>query len=137
PAPDPEGRMVLVMGRPPDLVEPLVEGLHHKGWSVVSCAGPSTERCPLIEGLGVCDRRRVADATIAFVHDAGGPPSPDLALRLRCAGDGHAPVLLALEGKVDPPRIAGITGTVGALRGPNSLVEGCERILKDDATPNT
>jgi hypothetical protein len=127
---DSEGQTILVMGRPPELTGPLVQSLHERGWSVVSCAGPSIERCPLIEGHGVCDKRRVVDGTIAFVHDRGGPPSLDLTLRLRCAGDADSPTLLAVEGKVDPPTILGATGVIGALRGPESLVHGCEVLLR-------
>lgn len=92
-------RSVLIMGRAEDRLDGLRGELTSLGWDVFTCEGPGHTPCPVLRGRK-CPLRELVDAAIVFVD--GKAPAGALP-RLTCAAQDAAPVVIALEGRLDPP----------------------------------
>ncbi len=107
---------------------PVREALEDDGWLVKSCAGPGKGDCPVMRG-DRCSLRASVDVAVVFVNPnrlAGGLGTIP---RLRCAGDSASPGVVAVEGSIEPTRYAGRTACVGALRGPDAVIESISALL--------
>jgi hypothetical protein len=117
--------LALLVGREEAELEPLASDLEAEGWVVGTCPGPESTRCPLITG-GSCVLRDDADVTVMFADpgtlSAGLPSLP----RLVCAAYGDMPSVIALEGRIDPPRVDGRHTIVGAAWGSRQIIEAME-----------
>ena len=107
---------------------PLKATLEAEGWSVSTCRGPSSVgTCPVMRGRP-CPVRESVDVAVVFVGAQNATtPSTSLPL-LRCAADGGAPAVVALEGRLDAARYDGTRAAVGALRGPVAVVEAVHEV---------
>lgn len=106
----------------------LREAFEDDGWFVKSCAGPGKGDCPIMRGER-CLLRELVDAAVVYVDGkqlAGGLGSIP---RLRCAADSASPGVVALEGRLDPPRYERGTAAVGTLRGPESILTAISALL--------
>lgn len=123
----------LVVSYHPAVATPVREALEKEGWFVKSCAGPAKGDCPLMSGKR-CALRESVDAAVVFV----GPSRLDGGLgsipRLRCAADSASPGVVAVERSVQPTRYAKGTACVGALRGPNAVIEAISALLTNGAS---
>lgn len=90
---------VLIMGRAEDRLDGLRGKLTSLGWDVFTCEGPGHTPCPVLRG-SQCPLRELVDAALVFVD--GRTPAGALP-RLTCAAQDSAPVVIALEGRLDPP----------------------------------
>ena len=121
----------VIVTRWPGQELPIKNELENDGWSVEVCDGPGRKVCPLMGGRP-CALRSNADAAIVFMSPAEDMPSTP---RVRCAADPSSPGVVALEGRVDPPRFSGTTAVVGAMQEPNAVVSAVSELLVDGWTP--
>ena len=126
PSPPVIAPVALLVGRPTGAMEPLASKLQTDGWEIWTCEGPEARTCPLAAG-GECAPRDRADVTVMFM-DAGAPRASMLP-RIACAAKGEKPSVVALEGRIDPPRANGMHAVVGALRGNHVIAETVEDML--------
>lgn len=118
----------LIVANHPADATPVREALEDDGWSVKSCAGPGKGDCPVMRGER-CSLRESVDAAVVFVGPnrlAGGLGATP---RLRCAADSASPGVVAVEGSYEPTRYAKGTACVGALRGPDAVIEAISALL--------
>ena len=111
--------------------DPVKKELENEGWSVAVCDGPGKTLCALMRGEP-CALRDKVDAAIVFMSPAEGTASTP---RIRCAADPSSPGVVAMEGRIDPPRFIGTTATVGAKRGPGEVVSTVCELLVDGWSP--
>lgn len=107
---------------------PVEEALRDEGWLVTTCAGPGGGDCPLMRGER-CFLRESVDAAVVFVDMKGLPGGLGTMPRLRCAADSASPGVVAVESSVEPTRYGGGTACVGALRGPDAVLEAISALL--------
>lgn len=119
---------------------PFRKAFEEQGWFVKTCLGPGKADCPIMRGER-CPLRESVDAAVVFVD----PWAPHCRLgaipRLRCAADSSSPGVVALEGRLDPPRYGSTTAMVGALAGPEAVLHAVSTLLgsqpADDQLPRT
>ncbi len=107
---------------------PLRKALENDGWFVKTCSGPGKGDCPVMRGER-CRLRESVDAAVVYVDPKQLAGVLGSIPRLRCAADSASPGVVALEGRLDPPRYAKGMATVGALRGPASLLTTISALL--------
>ena len=118
----------LIVRRVPGEEAPLREAFENDGWFVKTCAGPGNGNCPIMRGER-CPLRESVDAAVVYVDPqqlTGGLGSIP---RLRCAADSASPGVVALEGRLGPPRYGRGTAAVGALGGPESILTAVSALL--------
>jgi hypothetical protein len=108
----------------------LKAALEEEGWAVSACGGPSAVgSCPVMRGQP-CALRQSVDVAVVYVG-GGGSTGPSMSWPLlRCAADGGAPAVVALEGRLDAPRYEGTRAAVGALRGPVAIVGAIREVVE-------
>lgn len=111
--------------------EPVKKELESDGWSVEVCNGPGRTPCPIMRGEP-CALRQRADAAVVFMSPAEGTASTP---RLICAADPSSPGVVALEGRLDSPRFSRRIATVGARRGPRTVVSVVSELLVNGWSP--
>jgi hypothetical protein len=119
--------LALIVGRDEEGTEPLARALESEGWLVGTCRGPELSRCPLING-GSCVLREDADMTVMFADPTLLKPGMGPLPRLLCAAHGSMPSVIALEGRVDRVRADEMHAIVGAMWGPEAILEAVERV---------
>ena len=122
-APELVASKVLLVGRDGESIDPLARTLLTDGWEVWTCEGPESTTCPLGSGK-TCAAREEADVTVVFM-DGTAPIALSLP-RMACAAKGDNPSVVALEGRIDPPRANGMHAVVGALRGTAEILRTVE-----------
>ena len=115
----------VIVTRWPGQEEPVKNELEGDGWAVEVCDGPARTICPLMRGES-CALRESADVAVVFMSPAERTASVP---RVRCAADHSSPGVVALEGRIDPPRFSGSTAMVGALRGPGAVVSTVSALI--------
>ncbi|MGI8708928.1 MAG: hypothetical protein ACR2LG_12130 [Actinomycetota bacterium] len=109
----------------------LKEAFEHDGWFVKTCAGPGKSDCPILRGER-CPLRESVDTAVVYVDPqqlAGGLGSIP---RVRCAADSASPGVIALEGRLDPPRYGRGAATVGAFRGPEAILTAVSALMTSE-----
>lgn len=122
----------LVVSNHPSDATPVREALENDGWFVKSCAGPGKGDCPVMRGER-CPLRESVDAAVVFVDPNGLAGGLGSIPRLRCAADSASPGVVAVEGSLEPTRYAKGTACVGALRGPDAVIEAISALLASEA----
>ena len=107
---------------------PIREALENEAWLVKSCTGPGKGECPIMRGER-CPLRESVDAAIVFVDPKRLMGELGTLPRLRCAADSASPGVVAIEGSLEPTRYGEGTACVGALRGPDAVLDAISALL--------
>ena len=118
----------LIVSHQPADATPVHQTLEKDGWFVKSCAGPGKGDCPVLRGAR-CPLRESVDAAIVFVGPNRLAGRLGTIPRLRCAADSASPGVVVVEGSIGPTRYAKATACVGALRGPDAVIEAISALL--------
>jgi hypothetical protein len=100
---------------------PLREAMENDGWFIKTCGGPVERDCPVMRAER-CPLRESVDAAVVYVDPNGLCGGTGMIPRLRCASDSASPGVVAMEGRLDPPRYGRGIASVGALRNPDSVL---------------
>lgn len=107
---------------------PIREALEKEAWLVKTCTGPGKGDCPIMRGER-CPLRESVDAAIVFVDAKRLAGGLGMLPRLICAADSASPRVVAIEGSLEPTRYGNGAACVGAVRGPDAVLEAISALL--------